>query len=64
MAEAGSQAAQVRKADRQFRWILLGIAAIYLLVAGIMSATPWHGGWPFAGLAVVVIIVGGLVGTI
>jgi hypothetical protein len=64
LAEASSQAARVRQADRQFRWILLSIAAIYLVVAGVMSATPWRRGGTTPGLAVLVIVIVGLAGTI
>ena len=62
LAEAGSQAARVRRADHRIRWILLFIVAVYLVAAAIISATSRPGpsyGW----LVALVLIVGGLVGT-
>ncbi len=64
LAEASAKAARVRRADRRFRWILLSIAAIYLVVAAVMSASPWRRGGTSPGLAVSVIVIVGLVGTI
>ena len=62
LAEAGSQAARVRQAGRQFGWVLLGIAAMYLAVAGIMSTLPDpRRGGPVVGLALLVLVFGGLV---
>jgi hypothetical protein len=62
LAEAGSQAARVRQAGRQFGWVLLGIAAMYLAVAGIMSTLPDpRRGGPVVGLALLVLLFGGLV---
>src|SRR5260370_42397577 len=60
-AEAGPKAAQVRRSDRQFRWILLLLVAIYLVVAGIVSATS-RPGPSFGWLVVLVLLGGGLVG--
>ncbi len=50
LAEARSQAARVRRADREFRWILFVIVALYLGVAAIMSVAGRRGG-PIVGLA-------------
>lgn len=61
LAEARSQAAQVRRADHRFRWILLDIVAVYLLAAGIVSVSR-RPGPSFGGLIVLVIVIGGLVG--
>ena len=63
LAEANSQAALVRRADREFRWILLVIAALYLALAGIVSVAGRRGG-PFAALAILVVVVASLVGII
>lgn len=64
LAEASNQATRVRESDHQFRWILLGLAAAYLLVGGVVSASPSHRGGSFAGLAFLVIMLGSLVGGI
>ncbi len=61
LAEAGTKAGQVRRADRQFRWILLLLVAIYLVSAGIVSATS-RPGPSFGWLVVLVLLGGGLVG--
>ncbi len=61
LAEADSQAARVRRADHQFRWILLILVATYLVAAGIVSATSRPGpsyGW----LVLLVLVTGGVVG--
>lgn len=63
LADAGNQATGVRRTDKQYRPILLGIAAIYLGCALLVSLFP-HGGSPLAGIALLVIFVGGLVGTL
>ena len=63
LALAGAQAARVRRTDHQFRRVLLGIAAMYLVTATIVGLFP-YGGSPAAGLALVVIFVGGLAGTV
>jgi hypothetical protein len=63
LADAGNQATGVRRTDKQFRPILLGLAAVYLGCALLVGAFP-HGGSRFAGIALVVIFVGGLVGTL
>jgi uncharacterized membrane protein len=55
IALANSQAARVRRSDRQFRWILLAIAVMYLAVGAVMSVSPHHGSNP-AGLAVVLVM--------
>jgi hypothetical protein len=65
LAEANSQAVRVRRADHQLGWIVLGIAAMYLAAAAVVStlADPRHGG-PVAGPALLVIVFGGLVGIV
>ncbi len=63
LADAGNQATGIRRTDKQYRPILLGIAAMYLGSAFLVSLFP-HGGSRFAGIALVVIFVGGLVGTL
>lgn len=63
LAEATSQAALVRRADREFRWILLVIAAFYLAVAGIFSVAGRRGGL-LPSLALVFIVLAALVGII
>ncbi len=62
LAEASRQTARVRRADHQFRWILLILVAVYLLAAGIISVTS-RPGPSFGGLVVLVLIIGGLVGS-
>ncbi|MEO9048487.1 MAG: hypothetical protein ABI334_02610 [Candidatus Dormiibacterota bacterium] len=59
LAEAGSHAAAMRRTDGQLVRILLALASTYLLVAVVMGLFP-HGGSVFAGLALAVIVVGGL----
>lgn len=55
LALANSQAARVRRSDRQFRWILLGIAAMYLAVGAVMSLS-WHRGPNPAGPVIVLVV--------
>jgi hypothetical protein len=64
LAEAGIQATRVRASDHQFRWILLGIAAAYLLVGAVISVSSPVRGGSFAGVAFLVIMLSGLVGGI
>ena len=63
VAEAGNQAARVRRTDKQFSRILYGVASLYLLVAILMGLFP-HGGSPLVALAVMAIVFGGLAGTL
>lgn len=63
LADAGNQATGVRSTDKQYRPILLGIAAMYLGCALLVSLFP-HGGSRFAGIALLVIFFGGLAGTL
>ncbi len=63
LADAGNQAAGVRRTDTQYRPILFAIAAMYLGGALLVSLFP-HGGSRFAGIALLVIFVGGLGGTL
>jgi hypothetical protein len=61
LAEANSQSARVRRADHQFRWILLLLVAIYLVAAAIVSATS-RPGPSFGWLVGLLLVGGGLVG--
>jgi hypothetical protein len=61
LADAGNQAARLRRSDRQFRSILLGLAATYVVGALLVGLYP-HGGSRFAGIALIVILVGGFIG--
>ena len=65
LAEANSQAVRVRHADHQLGWIVLGIAAVYLAVAGVVStlADPRRGG-PVAGIAILAIVIVGVGGAV
>lgn len=63
LADAGNQATGVRRTDTQYRPILLAIAAMYLGGSLIVSLFP-HGGSRFAGIALLVILFGGLAGTL
>ena len=65
LVEASTQAARVRRADHQLAWMLLGIAAVYLAAAGVISTLPDpRRGGPVAGLAILAILICGLVGII
>jgi hypothetical protein len=64
LAEADTQAALVRREDHEFRWLLLVVAAIYLLGAGVVSLSPTRRGGPIAGLALVIIVAAGIAGLI
>jgi hypothetical protein len=65
LAEASSQAALVRRAGRQFGYVLLGIAAIYLSAGALISTLPDpRRAGPFVGLALLVLLTGGLIGAI
>ena len=65
LAEANSQAVRVRRADHQLAWMLLGIAAIYLAVAAVMSTLPDpRRAGPVAGPAILAILISGLVACI
>lgn len=59
LAEASTQAARVRRADSQFRWMLIAIAAIYLVGAGLASGVPrpWS---TLAGVLLVMVVFGGV----
>ena len=58
VAEADSQAARVRRADQQFRWFLLGIAAAYVGGSAIISTSPRPGGSAVAWIALLVFLIG------
>jgi hypothetical protein len=61
LAEASSQAARVRRSDHQLGWMLLGIAAVYLAAGGVISTLPdLRRGGPFAGPAILAILIVGL----
>jgi hypothetical protein len=62
LAEASKQASWASRADRQFRPILLGIAALYLAVGVLVGLRP--GGGPIAGIALIVVMAGGLAGSL
>jgi len=65
LAEAHVQAARVRHADHQLGWIVLGIAAAYLAVGGLLSTLPDpRRGGPVVGSAVLGVMVFGLVGLV
>ena len=55
----------MRRADHQLAWMLLGIAAIYLAVAAVMSTLPDpRRAGPVAGPAILAILISGLVACI
>jgi cell division protein FtsW (lipid II flippase) len=58
LAEASTQAARVRRADQQFRWFLLGIAAAYVGGSAIISTSPRPGGSAVAWTALLVFLTG------
>jgi hypothetical protein len=65
LAEANRQAVRVRHADHQLGWILVGIAAMYLGVAAVMSTLPDpRRAGPVAGPAILAIMIVGLVGLV
>jgi hypothetical protein len=59
LAKANSQKALVRTADREFRWILVVIAAVYVVVAALVSIAFPRRGSPLAGIAALLVIAGG-----
>lgn len=61
--EAGRRAALVRRADNQFRPILLVVAALYLAIGALLSANPRGGNILISG-ALLILFLGGLVGGI
>lgn len=63
LADARNQAAGVHRSDKQFRFVLLGIAAIYVVAAVLVGLFP-RGGSRFAGVALIVSFVAGSVGTL
>ena len=64
LVEADTQAARVRREDHEFRWLLLVVAAVYVLGAGVVSLSPARRGGPMAGLALLVIVAAGIIGLI
>jgi hypothetical protein len=65
LAEAVSQAARVRRADHQLGWIVLGIAAMYLVVGFLMSTLPDpRRAGSVIGPAILAVMVVGLVGLV
>jgi hypothetical protein len=65
LTEANTQAVRVHRADHQLGWMLLGIAAMYLAVAAVMSTLPDpRRAGPIAGPAILAIMIVGLVGLI
>lgn len=63
LQEAGLRAAVIRRSDKQFRRILLAIAAIYLMAAAAVALFP-SGGSPLGLVAFIVIVFGGLAGSL
>jgi hypothetical protein len=63
LAEANKQATLVRRADREFRWILLIIAATYSAIALILSLSPHHGS-TFSGIAIAGLFAAALIGLV
>jgi hypothetical protein len=63
LAVASGHAARLRQADHHFKWILLGLAGAYLLLGGVVSASPPQAGATFAALAFLVIMGGAVLGT-
>jgi hypothetical protein len=60
LADAGNQATGLRRTDKQFRGILLWIAAMYLGIAVLVGLFP-RGGKPLVSAAVLAIFVGGVI---
>ena len=63
LTEAARQATRARSADAQYRPILLGLAAM-CVAAGVLLGLFPRGGSRFAGVALIIILVGGLAGTV
>jgi hypothetical protein len=63
LADAGNQASGLRRTDKQFRAILLWVAAMYLAIALLAGLFP-RGGWPLVGAVFLVILVGGFAVTL
>jgi hypothetical protein len=63
LAEAARHAMRVRRADSQYRPILLGLAAAYLALGVLVGLFP-RGGSVFAGAGVIVIFVGVVAATL
>jgi hypothetical protein len=63
LAEAARQATRARSADAHYRPILLGLAAM-CVAAGVLVGLFPQGGSRFAGIAIIVILLGGLAGTL
>jgi hypothetical protein len=61
LREADSRAATVRRADSQFRPILLLITAMYLVIAALLSANP-RGGNVLIGDAIIATFLAGTIG--
>jgi hypothetical protein len=65
LTEANTQATRVRRSDHQLAWMLLGIAAVYLAGAGVISTQPsLQRGGPVVGLAILAIVIVGVVGMV
>lgn len=63
LADAGNQTTGVRRTDKQFRAILLWIAAMYLGIAVLIGLFP-RGGVPLVSAAVLAIFLGGFGGAL
>ena len=57
LAEAGSKVTAVRRADNSLRWMLIVIAAVYVVAPGIVSVIPRNEG-PVMGVVFAVALVG------
>jgi hypothetical protein len=65
LSEVTSQATRVHRSDHQLGWMLLGVAAVYLAVGGLMSTLPDpRRGGPVVGLAILTVVIAGAVGFI
>ena len=63
LAEASSKAAQVRRADREFSWFLLIVAALYVAVGAIFSVAGRRGS-PLALVMLALVVIGFVVGVV
>jgi hypothetical protein len=61
LAEAADRAEQVRRSDDPFRYMLLGMAGLYVAIGVLVGLVP-HGGSAVAGIGATVILAAGVVG--
>ena len=64
LSEAAGATARVRRTDRQFGTILLGIAAWYVAAGVVVGLSPTEGGAGFALVAFLTILLAGMAGTV